>query len=300
MTPSLKVLLDGVVDYAGLFPPAKLDMAASVRNYSAYMRGTHSWVLGRFIVPVSRLEEFNFHLGDIHPRSSGELWRVSALADSDFAADLERIKSFNRWHGERDEGLKVAIDSVEVKANSAGYISEIRRMEPGSLRVFFELPAGPDCAELVWSIAQAGGSAKLRAGSVTGDTFPSIETVVGFIYNCLHAGIRFKATAGLHHPIRGVQPLTYEPDSERGMMYGFLNVLLCAAFAYDGMREDDAASVLAEESVGEFVFDDSGVAWHGHHLAIETISLARRDFVVSFGSCSFEEPLNDLRKFRLL
>ncbi len=300
MTPSLRVLLEGVIDYAGLFPPAKLGMPISVRNYSGYMRGSHSWALGRLIVPVSRLEEFNFQIGDLRPRAPGEVWRVSAIADSEFGADLDRIKAFNRWHGERDEALRFVIDSVEVKASSANSIYEIRKKSPDSLRVFFELPVGRGCADLVWSISQVGGSAKLRAGGVTREMFPPIDAVVEFISICLRAGVRFKATAGLHHPIRAVQPLTYEPDSERGMMYGFLNILLCAAFVYDGMRADDAAAVLAEESVGAFVFDETGVEWRGCRLPIETIKSARREFVLSFGSCSFEEPVEDLRKFQLL
>jgi hypothetical protein len=300
MTPSLRVLLEDAIDYAGLFPPAKLDMSTSVRNFSGYMRSPLAWALGRFIVPVSRFEEFNFQIGDLRPGTPGELWLVSAISDSEFGADLDRIKAFNRWHGERDEALKFIIDSVEVKANSANSIFEIGKQSPGSLRVFFEMPVGRDCADLVWSISQAGGYAKVRTGGVTSEMIPPTDAVVEFISVCLRAGVRFKATAGLHHPIRGVQPLTYEPDSARGIMYGFLNLLLCAAFVYDGMPAREADEVLTEESVGAFAFDDSGVKWRDHRLPIETIKSARSEFVLSFGSCSFEEPIEDLRRFGLL
>ena len=54
----LRILLRGLIDYAGLFPPASLDMADAVRNYAAYREGEHAWALGRFVVPAARLEEF--------------------------------------------------------------------------------------------------------------------------------------------------------------------------------------------------------------------------------------------------
>ena len=57
MTEALRTLLAGLIDYAGLFPPASLDMAEAARNYEAYRAGPHSWALGRFIVPSARLNE---------------------------------------------------------------------------------------------------------------------------------------------------------------------------------------------------------------------------------------------------
>ena len=51
----LRALLEGVFDYAGLFPPARLDMAETVRNYARYLDDEHAWMLGRFIVPTARL-----------------------------------------------------------------------------------------------------------------------------------------------------------------------------------------------------------------------------------------------------
>jgi hypothetical protein len=300
MKPSLRVLLEGVVDYAGLFPPAKLDMPAATRNFASHLRGPFSWALGRFILPVSRFEEFNFQVADTRGAAQGELWRISALAGSDFRKDLERIKAFNRWHDERDSSPKFAIDTVEVKADSGNSISDYRKTTPDSLRVFFELPVARGSTDLIWSISQAAGLAKIRTGGVSSDMIPPVDSVVGFIDQCLRAGVRFKATAGLHHPMRGEQPLTYEPDSPRAVMHGFLNLLLCAAFLYEGMQADAATEVLAEGTASAFRFDDSGVEWRGNRLPIERISSARRDFVLSFGSCSFKEPLEDLKKIRLL
>jgi hypothetical protein len=57
-------LLRDLIDYAGLFPPASLDMAAAVANYDSYSRSEWNWILGRFIVPVARLGEFEEALPD--------------------------------------------------------------------------------------------------------------------------------------------------------------------------------------------------------------------------------------------
>ena len=58
MATPLRSLLTGLVDYAGLFPPAELAMAQAVEKYASYRKGAHTWMLGRFVLPVPRLEEF--------------------------------------------------------------------------------------------------------------------------------------------------------------------------------------------------------------------------------------------------
>ena len=55
---ALAVLLDGLIDYAGLFPPAALSMPAAVAAYARYVIGTDRAMLGRFVVPAARLADF--------------------------------------------------------------------------------------------------------------------------------------------------------------------------------------------------------------------------------------------------
>ncbi len=168
------------------------------------------------------------------------------------------------------------------------------------MRVFFEMPIDRDPVDLLSAISKAGRSAKVRTGGVTPETFPSAGDLTRFLDASLRTGVMFKATAGLHHAIRGMHPLTYEPGAPRAVMHGFLNLLLCAAFMYDGMGPDDAGAVLAEETAAAFCFDQEGVEWRGHRLTMPAITAARSKFAFSFGSCSFEEPLEDLRKLGLL
>ena len=117
---------------------------------------------------------------------------------------------------------------------------------------------------------------------------------------CAASNVAFKATAGLHHPIRSLHRLTYQADSASAIMHGFLNVFLAAAFMRAGLETPLAVELMNEQSAATFHFDSEGVLWREHRLAVADLSNSRRDFAISFGSCSFTEPVEDLRALRLL
>jgi hypothetical protein len=154
-----------------------------------------------------------------------------------------------------------------------------------------------DCIAAVASCRQR---AKIRTGGETADKFPAPESVIEFITLCAAAKVPFKATAGLHHPLRSTHRLTYQPDSPSGIMHGFLNVFLAAAYVRAGLETALALELLKEQAAGAFQFDSNEVSWRGHTLGAHDLSLARRDFAISFGSCSFTEPVDDLRSLHLL
>jgi hypothetical protein len=137
-------------------------------------------------------------------------------------------------------------------------------------------------------------------GGETADKFPAPENMVEFIRLCAAANVAFKATAGLHHPLRSVHRFSYQPDSPSGVMHGFVNVFLAAAFLRAGMETKLALQLLEEQSADAFHFDADGVGWREHRLGRREIAAARRSFAVSFGSCSFTEPIDDLKSLRLL
>jgi hypothetical protein len=291
---TLRTLLSGAIDYAGLFPPEKLDMATSMRNYAGYLSGPRAWALGRFVVPVSRLEEFNFHIGDIESGGKARDVRLSAVIGHDVEGDFEKVGRFNRWHAERDRRLAAVIDAVDVKAAFPDTVMRVSQAAPDSLTVFFEVPVEQDTGELVSAIAHVGGAAKARTGGGSPDMFPPAQRVVRLLGACLEAGVPFKATGGLHYPLRGVRPVSNGADAPKTVMYGFLNLLLCAAFMYDGIGAEEAVGVLTEESADGFFFDDEGVVWRNKRVTIENLAAVRRDFALSFGSASFEEPMDHL------
>jgi hypothetical protein len=142
--------------------------------------------------------------------------------------------------------------------------------------------------------------AKVRTGGLTPEAIPSSAELAAFLYAAAARRMPFKATAGLHHPVRSLRPLTYAGDSPRAPMHGFLNVFCAAALAYHGVAREDVAGLIEETDPAALEFGESGFAWKGHRLSTSQIHSARSEFAHSFGSCSFEEPIADLRELGLL
>jgi nitroreductase len=293
---ALHTLLWNSIDYAGLFPPASLPMDQAVRNYAAYRAGEDRWMLGRFVVPVARLNEFEAAAA---PRLSigadAEPWRLSALSGTSLDHDLESITAFNARHAN-----DAVIDTLELKASTIEEIERIAQRIPDHVVPYVEIPTKDDPHELIAALARTGLRAKVRTGGVTADAFPAPDHLLRFLATCIETAVPFKATAGLHHPLRGPYRLTYEPDSTIGTMYGFLNVFLAAAFLDAGMDMDNMLRILLEDEQDAFHFDDTGADWRGHRLTTDQLARARQHGAISFGSCSFTEPIEDLRALYIL
>ncbi len=298
---STRTLFEGLIDYAGLFPPAALEMAPAVRNYAGYLQSEDRWMLGRFIVPMSRLSEFERAADLFFPRGNPvQPWHISILSSGNLADDLNRLADFNYLHATDVHAGAVVVDTVEMKAAKPDDIFRAMKRLPRTLTSYFEIPITSDPTELVIALAQSGALAKVRTGGVTAEAFPSTADLARFITACADEKVPFKATAGLHHPLRGNYPLTYESDSESGTMSGFLNVFLAAAFARFGLGEDEVRALLEETAPEVFHFDEEGITWRTHQLTLQRIDVARNQFALAFGSCSFEEPVADLKKIGLL
>ena len=138
-----------------------------------------------------------------------------------------------------------------------------------------------------------GAFAKIRSGGVVPEAIPSMNQLADFILRCAELRLPFKATAGLHHPIRASHPLTYEADSPRAAMHGFINVFLAAAFAWAGRT--DLQPLLSETDPGAFRFDEQA-HWRDWSLTADQVREARCNFAHSFGSCSFTEPVESLQQ----
>lgn len=293
----IRVLLTSIVDYAGLFPPAGLTMEAAVSNYAAYRQSPHAWMLARFIVPVSRLPEFE-GAADAHlPRQAdADPWFISALIGEDLDAEIDAIFAFNQRHAESPEhGLSV-IDTIELRAGGPRSVDRAMRVIPEQLTPYFEIPAGDDVRGMLAALAGTGARAKIRTGGVSPEQFPTTERLADFVANCAAADVPFKATAGLHHPFRAPYRLTYEPDAASYTMHGFLNLFLAAAFIRRAdMPTDEALALLEETDAKSFAFDDGSITWRGHSIDAPRLASVRESFAISFGSCSFEEPIADLK-----
>jgi hypothetical protein len=293
---AIRTLLAQSIDYAGLFPPADLDMGTALENYVRYSTGRSSWALGRFIVPVGRLAEFEIGLKRIPGRPVDWPWRFAALLGANVEADLQLLQAFSSRH----TNTGAIIDTVEVKATSENAVGEIIRLVPPGFQTYIEIPIERDPSNLIAAIGQGGRRAKVRTGGVTQDAFPETGDLTRFLRETARRAVPFKATAGLHHPLRAVYRLTYAEDSPSGTMFGFLNLLLASAFLRSGMEEAEVARVLEEGEPDAFQAEGSGISWRNRRLDLKALSDARRLGMISFGSCSFTQPIADLESLHLL
>jgi hypothetical protein len=262
-------LLGALIDHAALFPPASLDMPEAIEADRAARASEHAWILDRFICPASRLGEL--------PRDTP---RLSVVLDRG-EGDLEAI------HEARLDGR--AVELIEARIDPT-WIPDTQQLIDQTLgegvRVFWELEPGRGLAGEVAAVRQAGAGAKIRCG---GAAVPPVEGVAAFVAACRDAGAPFKATAGLHHAIR------------RGDAHGFLNLLAAAVFAHaDGLDEDDLIPLLAEDDPAAFSVTADGLSVHAHTAEARAIAEARAELFTAYGSCSFDEPVEDLMTLGIL
>jgi hypothetical protein len=292
---ALTALLDGLVDYAGLFPPASEGMRLALERYSSYLESADGRALGRFIVPLRRLKELEDAGESLFPQGPGsEPWRLSALVADDVHSAGEEMLKFNRRHSSGSPAGHVVVEVAELKASTPAEIESQHDELPRSFISYFEIPTTGDVSPLVKALARSGSRAKIRTGGVTPEAFPPAEEIIGFISTCRRERVPFKATAGLHHPIRGAYKLTYEPDGPTGKMYGFLNAFMAATLAYAGESDDTALAALQEEDPLAFSFSDDAIVWRDRRIDADQIQAARANFAISFGSCSFREPVDEI------
>jgi len=285
VAPPLQALLPGLIDYAGLFPPAALSMPDAAAEYARQLSGPDAWVLGRFVVPAARLAELAAARRGTAPPQP---WSVSALAGPAWAEDAERIQA---WRA----GDELVIDALEFKAASAAEADTALAQLGRSQLCYLEVPVQADPLELLRHLAGLGLRAKIRTGGVTQGQFPAAADVVRFLERCHQLTLAFKATAGLHHPLTGEYRLTYEPGSAKGRMFGFLTLFAAAAAVRERWPSEVVERLLEEESGQVLRFDEAGLHWRDRLIPASSLAQLRSSSAIAFGSCSFTEPLTDLR-----
>lgn len=302
---SLRAFLEGLIDYAGLFPPAGLPMTEAFENYLRYRRSSDSWMLARYIVPASRLGELpsgegareekalplSVILGGGSERESfQESCRRELREVSDFLERGERAMTataFEMKLPENDGDVEGAIRGVREMLDAG-------RFESAGL--FVEAPVDEGLPEIVAALGEVERVGfKLRCGGLSAELFPNVEQVATTIGLCAARGVPIKYTAGLHHPMR-------HHDREIGvMMHGFLNVFAASLLARrNQLKRDELIPLLECEDIGALSFDEDGLEFGGHRVSAGEVESLRKSFAVSYGSCSFDEPREDLREAGLL
>jgi hypothetical protein len=306
--PAVRAAFTQFIDYAGLFPPAKLDMAPALAEYAAHQKGPYAWMLGRFIVAASRIPEL---LAALPPAEPLEL-SVIVDAGTDSRAWLSRVQSTLASLSElREREPRVRVQALETvlpplqtqretyDAAVGQFAAALKQAELHGVPAFVELPRDArwrsELSSALYAMSRHRLGAKLRCGGVTADAFAGVEEVAAFIGSAIREhGIAMKATAGLHHPVRHVD------ENMRVIMHGFLNLLAAAALAREGADDQLLHAVIASEDQKQFVFDERGLSWSGRSVSVEQLQATRAHGFIAYGSCSFDEPVGDLQALGML
>ena len=288
---AMRAALAHLIDYAGLFPPATLDLRTTVANHERYACSPERWMLGRLVVPLSRLDE----VADALARSPAppRNWAIAALAGAGDCLDTV-VAAIDRFHasaataGVIISAIETTLSGPDAVRPLAGHLVTLDR--------FVEIPLDPTRDTWLDAVAAAGCSAKIRTGGVTADRFPSPASLASLLEACARRGLPLKATAGLHHAMRDAYRLTYDAGSPTAVMHGFLNLLVAALLVRTGAgTAADAQRALEVRDPREFTLDEDTIRWQGHAFTADACADTRTHLLRSVGSCSFEEPVADLR-----
>lgn len=298
MRRALRVLLSEVIDYAGLFPPAKLDVPTSVENYLRYFHGPQKWILGRFVCSSGKLPELARELAE-HPEEPFIPVTVIGQASQDrktwehaLTHDSEAMNKFMK-----DVENHAEIEAFEIRVPDHEHIESYMKDLKGfnDVDVFVELPWAAQMDESLGLLAETQWlRAKARTGGLEPSAFPGGAQLAGFLQQCSHLDVPFKLTAGLHHP------MPRHDDASGGEMHGFLNILVALSLIHGHeLNRGEIEAVLAETDPAAFRFEEDGLEYRGQYVPLDNVEAAR-DVFVSYGSCSVDEPIEDLEKMGLL
>ena len=316
MSRGFRALMERMIDYAGMFPPASLPLDEAIRNYARYRNDANGWMLGRFIFPAAQLIDLALYgelFSDQPPFSFAMLGRggdTDILFADNVQRDLLDIEAFRRCHGDN-----VTVDVYEVRIPGPSAIDAIPRqvdkIGPPSLTPYLEL-ARHDVASIVDGVREiaeqdagrvennppsrcCAAGLKLGCGGRDASAYPSVEVATAAITACRNQNVKLKFTAGLHHPVRRF-------DATLGThTHGFLNLFVAGVLAAArDLKGDQVKEILRDDDQTNFMFDHDGLYWGDYRASVAEIESARENAVVSFGSCSFDEPLDGLRAMGLL
>jgi hypothetical protein len=299
---------DRLIDYAGLFPPAQLPMEEAVAEYAAARGGAAAWMLGRFIVPATRVDDVGA-AWDLRRQPGPLPLSVILDASSDprrwfeslqtLVVDVARSRSSR---GLRIEALEIPLAPLQsARETFDAAIGQLRalldRAGLSDLPAYVELPRQARWQDLLGgamaALARRRFAAKIRCGGVIAEAFPTVEEIATFVAACANDSVAFKATAGLHHPVRHRDPAT------GFVMHGFLNLVAAATFAAR-VEAGVLEQIVAEENPAAFTLDDVSLRWRDRSADAGEVARMRASSFAGYGSCSFSEPVEDLTALGVL
>ncbi|PTR24943.1 hypothetical protein C8K36_107199 [Rhodococcus sp. OK519] len=275
---AISPLLAGLCDDAALFPPGNAPMDAAVPAHLEHEHADHAALVGPFVFPAPRLGELPAILGETAAEQDGEL-ELSLTVPGGTDAVGAALVQLRAIDGVKLVAMEIAVPEGQAPAQLLAALDEIASAAPG-VEIFVEVPRDDRRPEILAGLAGSPYSAKFRTGGIVAAAYPDETELAAAIHTVVGAGVRFKATAGLHHAIRNTDPDTgFE-------QHGFLNVMLATHRATDGASVEEIAATLADR-------DGTSLAGALAGLSAEAVDSLRANFR-SFGTCSISDPLTEL------
>ena len=281
--PSFKMFA-GLIDDAALFPPGNAPMAQAVRDHLEHEQSWYAPIVGPLLCTDARLADLAAAAGSRPERAGALRLGVIVTQGPDAIGGVVGTVA-------RDRRLHLA--QIEIPAEPADPTASVRRIAAAveaagvhGLPVFVEVPRGDSLEPAIQAISTAGLRAKLRTGGEQPEAFPDEDEVAAFILHCLHHGVRFKCTAGLHDAIRHTDPATGFEH------HGFLNLVVAVRTALEGGGPAALAAALRER-------DEHEVTRRVGRLD-DVAATAVRGWFSGYGSCSISEPVSELVRLGLV
>ncbi|HNB41003.1 MAG TPA: hypothetical protein PLG52_05860 [Anaerolineales bacterium] len=305
---AFRTFMSQILDYAGMYPPANLSLDEAFKNFVAYQSDPYAWMLSRFVIPAKRLKEISTFNEKISFTTLGRGGKDMDEFLANVNLDIADIRTFCDSHQAATVDMyEVALPASSLTDKFAANDIVTRAadaLNKNGIMVFFEAPfvatgeswevRAEKLLRALRKVKDKHVGFKLRTGGVTADAFPSTAQVAWAMAQTREAGVPLKCTAGLHHPVRHFN------QSVQTKMHGFLNVFGAGILtAANGISQAEIQAILEDENAENFVFDENGFSWNTLRVDNSEIKKARL-FATSFGSCSFDEPKEDLQAIKLL
>ena len=296
-----------LIDYAGLFPPAKLPLDVALEEYALHRTQNHAGSLSRFIIPMAKLLSLDvvrlephtpIHFSVLARKASTYQDCISYLKE-----DIARLDNYQNQFSKAvtSDVIEAVVPMESLKNDSEhlhDFLVEIDGLVNGKKRIFFEVICDDDWQELTPCLLKAitnysWAGLKVRCGGVSAENFPSIQELAFAIAQASEHNVAIKFTAGLHHPLRHFNATV------NCKMHGFINVFSASMLTHKHkLSQSVIEDILTSEDIQDFNFENS-LSWQDYSLSVEEITHYRKAFAISYGSCSFKEPLEDLEQLNL-
>ena len=291
LAPPLQELFANWIDYAGSFPPASLPTDQVATQLISALNSQHNWFVNRVVLNYDEILTFDSTLAASHSLDSsrriplcavvGEQWQVAMTRLNEIAPELRATQ----------------VTAIEGKWTESNLPPELLENHNGST-IYVELPIDDELENRLRFLRDAKLCAKLRAGGTRSELFPAVKAVVEFLSGCRRIGLPYKLTAGLHHLWADQYCMTYATDSPKTIMHGFLQVALAAlALETDANSIDVATEILKSTSAAHVSITSTGIGWRDQSWSLADFQSLRQNRLHAIGSCSIDEPLDELLKF---